>query len=704
MAVVWIGERDGGDAAIVGGKAAALGRLVLGGEATVGGRPSVPPGFTIRPGPIDRAGLAAAYRELGALCGRADPEVAVRSSALEEDGAGASFAGQYESVLGVRGLDAVLAAVARCRASGSTLRVRAYREARGLGVGEEPAVLVQLLVSADVAVVAFSADPVTGDRERVLITAASGPVDRLAAGAVTPDGYTVDRRTGRIIARGGPALDDARTREVAALVLALERSTGAPVDVECAYAEGTLHLLQCRPVTTPIVDRGTFWVQERMHHPEPVGALEFALIGALTAAGMNAAAHRLGVPIAVRMQHVGGYVYQATTPVPGDDPQDRLLAAADRLAADWRRLHLPEIRGHLAAWDEADLAGAPAATLLDDTLDRLRRLGELHFLIAFPGLAATSALVDLHAELFPEDGLLAAHDMLRGLLRPTLDAYAGQRGPVAPPPADRERLIARSQARLRDRPPALAIHFERLLSAAEAWAVLSEEHAHWIDVRCMERARAVVLALGERLVATGALEQAADVLLLEPDELRTLAAGDGRRATALVARRRAELRRAQAVTPPPTLGSPPEGPPPDTPLLRAIGRYLGPPAPTAADAATVRGHPGAAGRARGPARVVHRLADAGRVQLGDVLVAPTTAPEWTPLFTRVAAVVTDTGGVLCHGATVAREYGIPAVVGAAGATARIRDGQPVEVDGAAGVVRLLRDSGRPERATEDSDA
>jgi rifampicin phosphotransferase len=103
----------------------------------------------------------------------------------------------------------------------------------------------------------------------------------------------------------------------------------------------------------------------------------------------------------------------------------------------------------------------------------------------------------------------------------------------------------------------------------------------------------------------------------------------------------------------------------------------------------VRGSAGSAGVARGRARVIRSLADAGTPQKGDILVAPTTSPLWTPLFATVAAVVTDTGGVLSHSAIVAREYGIPAVVGTGSATTIIRDGQMIEVDGSAGIVRII---------------
>jgi pyruvate,water dikinase len=92
------------------------------------------------------------------------------------------------------------------------------------------------------------------------------------------------------------------------------------------------------------------------------------------------------------------------------------------------------------------------------------------------------------------------------------------------------------------------------------------------------------------------------------------------------------------------------------------------------------------------ARVILSLADAGRLAHGDILVAPTTAPAWTPLFATAAAVVTDTGGVLSHSAVVAREYRIPAVVGAAIATTVIQDGDLIEVDGDGGVVRIVQGS------------
>ena len=103
----------------------------------------------------------------------------------------------------------------------------------------------------------------------------------------------------------------------------------------------------------------------------------------------------------------------------------------------------------------------------------------------------------------------------------------------------------------------------------------------------------------------------------------------------------------------------------------------------------LRGSPGSAGTVRGRARIIHSIAESGRIEPGDILVAETTAPPWTPLFAIVGAVVTDTGGVLSHCAVVAREYGIPAVVGTGLASTVITDGQMLEVDGDAGIVRFV---------------
>jgi pyruvate,water dikinase len=153
------------------------------------------------------------------------------------------------------------------------------------------------------------------------------------------------------------------------------------------------------------------------------------------------------------------------------------------------------------------------------------------------------------------------------------------------------------------------------------------------------------------------------------------------------AKRRVEMERWAAVTPPPMVGTD-YGPPPENPITRAIGRMLGTP-PPASDENVIRGHAGSPGRVRGIARVITTIDEADRLGVGEILVTATTSPPWTPFFGIAAAVVTDTGGALSHCAVVCREYGIPGVVGTQVGTARIRDGRQVEVDGDEGAVRLL---------------
>ncbi len=129
--------------------------------------------------------------------------------------------------------------------------------------------------------------------------------------------------------------------------------------------------------------------------------------------------------------------------------------------------------------------------------------------------------------------------------------------------------------------------------------------------------------------------------------------------------------------------------PMDSALMRAMFRMNGDQMSPPAKDGSLRGMPGSAGKITGPARVVRTLAEAGKLRPGDVLVASATLPSWTPYFAIASAVVTNTGGMLCHAAVVAREYGIPAVVGTRSATETLHDGQLVEVDGDAGTVRVV---------------
>ena len=254
--------------------------------------------------------------------------------------------------------------------------------------------------------------------------------------------------------------------------------------------------------------------------------------------------------------------------------------------------------------------------------------------------------------------------------------------------AERQQAVAEARAKLAGYPQPVSARFEMLLKAAQVAAVINEDHNHWIDQRLFYHVRRVILEFGQRLAQAGALARADDVFYLTPEELQTWREGalKGR-----VQARQAEMEHFSRVSPPPMLGTMPALAMTDgNPMLRALLKAeMGPPNQNKPEAHRVTGLAGSAGVARGTARVIHSLAEASKLQPGDVLVAVSTVPPWTPLFATAAAVVTDTGGVLCHSAVVAREYHIPAVVGTDRATTTFQDGDWLEVDGNAGTVRVV---------------
>ncbi|HET7093562.1 MAG TPA: PEP-utilizing enzyme, partial [Thermomicrobiales bacterium] len=231
----------------------------------------------------------------------------------------------------------------------------------------------------------------------------------------------------------------------------------------------------------------------------------------------------------------------------------------------------------------------------------------------------------------------------------------------------REEALARPLARL----PFVRRLFLKALAAARRAMALRED-THFSLTLPMPTVRRAGLELGRRLRQIGALAAPEDVFHLRVDELAALGRrwplpqAERDRLRDLVQRRAAK--RASLA---------------DAPL---IDPRLLPAAPIPDGETLVAGTPGSASVAEGPVRLIHSAAEFGTLRPGEVLVAPYTNPAWTPLFQRAAAVVVDTGGAASHAAIVAREYGIPAVMGAAGATMRLVDGQRVRVDGDRGVV------------------
>ena len=228
--------------------------------------------------------------------------------------------------------------------------------------------------------------------------------------------------------------------------------------------------------------------------------------------------------------------------------------------------------------------------------------------------------------------------------------------------------------------PKLTPRFARLLAEAQRAAVPREEQVAQLTL-AWPVFRGALARIGEGLVGRGVIAAPDDVYFLERRELDAAIAGTSVERKADVAARRARWTEQRRLAAPLVIGRVPKM---VETLLAAADRAMRDPVESGPNA--VRGVPASPGRASGRARVVRTAAEFDRFERGEVLVCPVTTPSWTQLFERAAAVVTDVGSPASHASIIAREYGIPAVVGTGDGTSRIRDGELVTVDGGAGIV------------------
>jgi rifampicin phosphotransferase len=726
--------------ALLGTKAASLARLAGLGFP-------VPAGVVVTAAAVaDRDQAYTQLRSAAAELGGPDQRFAVRSSAAAEDLAGASFAGQYETVLDVA-LDELPQAVRRVVDSAASARVVAYRQAHpqpapanSSGSEARMAVLVQVMVPAEAAGVAFTANPLTGDRDEVLITAVPGLGERLVAGQATGDQWIVRDAQARRTRATEQAISADQARQIATLARRVQAHLGNPQDLEWAIAtdtdgtEGGLWLLQARPMTAlpdpvdwtppapgywmrnlrlgewlpePMTPLFGDWLLDRLNHGEQQATRDH--VGAALAfphAGINAW-YYLGTPalsprtIATALLQGRGRLLRFLRYAvlgPGRDPvaADRRLLA--RLAEQWHTELLPRYQRLVQEGDQQLPTASPEQ--LAGIIDQVgAAAGEQLWSLAVVGGAAwkmEGALARFYRQHLAPTVDASVQELLVGLPgnQPDLAAHAvqsidwahptaGELGWPPPEPSEdrhrelatrREALTLQCLTVLGDRRQ-LQARFQALLQVAQRYAVLREQQARQLTLG-WPLLRRCALHLGETLRTDGVIDRAEDVFFLTRAELDTHASLQD-----VVHRRRGIWERQRRLLAPLTIGRPPRLI--QRELLAAVDavRTGGP----VAEGAIV-GQPASPGRATGPVRIVHGPGDFDRFQPGEVLVARTTAPTWTPLFARAVAVVTDGGTLAAHASLVAREYGIPAVVATGDATTRLRDGQVVTVDGGAGTV------------------
>lgn len=718
MSTAFIDLPDARDRAAAGGKAAVLADLCTAGFA-------VPPGFVVPAAALGDAGLDAALRHAAARLNAG--RLAVRSSAQAEDLPGASYAGLYETFLDVRA-DELADAVRRCFAAATAAPVRAYRQHRNRPAGMS--VLVQAMVDAAAAGVAFTADPVTGNRDHTVVTAVSGLGEQLVGGETAGEEWTVTAGTASLTRPGPTAvLTAGQARAVAALARQAEERYRAPQDVEWAIDRaGKLWLLQARPMTAlpepaqwvppgPGLWMRNFRLGEWL--PEAVTPL-FAtwLLPALEDGFLDGMRESLGIRVPFRYALVNGWYYNATPA-----PSPRLLvhalrraptlyqvlfnvgrnpAAADRsvlagLHRAWQDRHLPYYRELVtAAAAEAPVAGQQRLIALVDELARAAGIALWYLAVVGGSAWKMEACLARFARRHLGGVLPREHDgaqvLLRGLpgvtpgipghavynadwYHPTLGELPSApttRAPHTDLAATREQAEQRCLAALAAR-PRLRTAFQELLRVSQRYAVIRETQVRdltlaWPVLRVCAR------RLGEQFTDPD------DVFFCERAEIGSAPAG----LAGAVAERRELWQRRRRLAAPLTLGRPPRliG---DV-IQRAVDEVRGPITP--ADGAIV-GHPASAGRATGPVRILSGPDQFATFRDGEILVAKATTPAWTPLFGSASAVITDTGTLAAHASLIAREYGIPAVVGTGDATHRLHTGQRVTVDGTAGTVVVL---------------
>ncbi len=777
----------------------------------------------LEPSPADhlREQIAAAYAKLGAVT------VSVRSSATAEDLPGHSFAGQYETILGVTSLEGCLDAIKKCWASLWTDRAFEYRRRNGIDHRQvEMAVIVQRQIEPDAAGVAFTLDPVTGSRSRIVIESCPGLGEALVSGRVQPDRILLQKKSLAVIRQNlvadRPSLGRKSARRLGRYVRRVERRLGGPQDVEWAIRGGKLWFLQTRPITAIPPEKSwedrQVWTNLNLGEvaPEVMTPLTFSVIRLLAEPlfapvfrlfGADAREHPPAGLVAGRLYFNINTLVAAARPfisparlsgmnnIFGGEQAKRFeLGEYDiceedvpdlgfswpRYILSWPRIirdlvaHRPSrneafktslkvrndalARFAAAAATTKELTRMVTQTLFENTKDfellylwpgsvasvvfqRACRkwLGDVagalgfRLLTAPGGMADTEAGLDLwrlaalaHEDKQTETALLddSAWGPIRPRLAPTdhgrrflgawdrfmtthgqhchseleffsprwaetpdyilglLQGYLraiDRANPLAKQQQlaeERRRLTEQCRRKLRN--PVKRRLFDWSLRGTQQ---LTRDRENWKNdvVRLFAGFRRIFLELGERLRQQGILTEREDIFFLEVAEVDPVVQGradfDVRQR---VAQRRAEYEWNKAQKPPSVV----------------VGRYdpqkhVAPVINT--NLRVLKGIAVSPGVATGKARVILRTEDGQHVEPGEILVAPVTNPAWTPYFLPAAGVVMDMGGVLSHGAIIAREYGVPAVVNVGPASRIIRTGQLLRVDGDRGTVTILDD-------------
>src|SRR6266516_2459840 len=760
--------------------------------------------------------VASAIRQAYTRLNRDDLPVAVRSSATAEDLPDLSFAGQQETYLNMHGEAQVLDAVKRCWASLWTARAIGYRIRTHIAAASVSlAVVVQELVPAEAAGILFTANPVTGVHDQIMINAAWGLGEAIVGGLVTPDTVVVDKNSGAIVTseinekdvmtvrkpigtleepvpadrRMQAVLSPTQARELARLGVRIEELYGQSMDIEWVLSADRFFIVQARPITTlhnknqgidawndsltvdclwtrgnageavPDVMTPCSWSLLQIVIADmmptlyiggysPIGNIGgrfymnlSPLMTMVAAAGMNRKrlfesigdifghvpddleipllpvsrwiVFRTVLPATLRnRRRIRGNVkrlpaFLATAPARCEELLKRIKAASS--PTDLTRLWQDELLPYLHECNymlEAGSKGDGGAFIkVRNTLRKLVGEADTNLL-----LLATDSGTNQLASLGPLQGLT---QLMRGeIYRATFTRQYGHHSPHLfeisyPRPAEDPHWIDQQLAGLREAPTDIMTLLARQKAAqAAAWDRFQHRYprqaaklrgkiarartsAHEREATRSEQAR-VLWPLRAFVLRAGALTGYGEKLFfLSLGEILALLEGSDTALSSIADRQTIYADYC-------TLPSYPilirghfdpfqwaANPQRRSDVFDASGKST-----PSGDAIT--GFPGAPGTVEGRARVVLTVEEGEQLRAGEILVTTVTNIGWTPLFPRAIAVVTDVGAPLSHAAIVARELGIPAVVGCGNATMRLHTGDWLRVNGELGTVEIVR--------------
>lgn len=709
---------------------------------------------------------------------------AVRSSALSEDSAQASFAGEFETVLNVETDEDIKEAIYTVFRSRESERVKAYSSVQGIDQSHQIAVVIQLMVTSEISGVLFTADPITGSFGSMIGNYVHGLGEQLVSGEANAYDFKLTRPKGKY---KGPGEFEKYADKLYQYASKLEKWLGNPQDIEWAVADGRLYLLQARPITTltsgnldtyeinESLAEDALWVNTNVGEaiPDVVSPLTWSVIRALDNESSFITGYylwsgnicgRIYSNISQRLSAITSLYgpsmklgQKILGDVFGQMPEGLVIPVHPFSRLGLIKMMMPRVKYYIKKYKEAS---KDMQQFTEDTPDWCIRMKEqikkvktkkellslwkdelqpyinkgwwelltggskaviamtlskkLEKLVGAEDANALLSNLRGGAELASLGPVVGISKVIKGAMgREEYLMQYGHRGPhefelSIPDPAedenwlekqveefeksgtDIEGLLNKQYAqyeaawkRFKERYPGKVKWLERQTAKASEAARIREA-ARSEFTRVFRVIRSFSIRVGE---LTGVGEK---VFFLYMDEALKLLSGDDS-AVKHIPVRCGNYEKYKTLPPFPSIicgrFNPFEWVKDPNRRMDYYDSTM--PAAVASDAEMLKGFAGAAGRIEGIVRILTNPEEGEKLQPGEILVATTTNVGWTPLFPKAGAIITDVGAPLSHAAIVARELGIPAVVGCGNATARLKTGDRVLVDGGQGIVHIL---------------